>query len=138
MFRLAVAALAVALIAVTGCGSGGISNQAQLDRIDSCLMKAGFETHQGTFRLLSGPAAGERVASTFVGSRIHPRVELTALTDQILDNHFRTSQGHAELRNTKAEVLGENVLIRPIPYGHGYAPLASVPGISRIKTCATV
>jgi hypothetical protein len=136
MVRLGAAAVAVTLIAVTGCG-GGAGNQAQLDRVDSCLQKAGFETHQGTFHVDTGPAAGERAAATFVGPRIRPRIEVAALTDQILDKYFGTPLGHAELRNTKAEVLGRNVLIRPLSYGHRYVGLASVPGISRIKACAT-
>jgi hypothetical protein len=134
-----VTALVVLSIALIGCGGKGedATATAQMDRIHDCLQKAGIPTRQGTFHAESDAGGKQSAELIFAGPVSRPFVEIVALPAEILDTYYGTAQGKAELTNTKSEILGKNVLIRPISYGSKLSPPSSVPGIAHIEMCAS-
>jgi hypothetical protein len=134
-------ALVVAVVVAAGCG-GADKTPTQVDQIQTCLQKAGFETRQGWFAQVAGPASGANSRAIFVGPSKSPMVTLVVLSPQLRGGYY-TELGQAALAGTGGEIVG-NVLIQPNPAGGSKASsddrsrpadIRQVPRVGAISSC---
>jgi hypothetical protein len=83
-----------------------------VDRIESCLQKAGLETKQGWVVQVAGSARRSKAKAIFVGPSSSPTVTVALLTPELVD-HYKTQVGQGVLELAGGEVIAGNVLIQP-------------------------
>jgi hypothetical protein len=135
------AALAASSLVLAACGDSG--TPSQVDRIEACLQKAGFETRQGWFTQTAGPASGAHSRAIFVGPTESPTVTLVVLGPRLRRGYY-TELGQTALAGTGGEIVKGNVLMQPGSARGTIAvsgerprpmPIRQIPRIGEIRSC---